>query len=234
MGEKIAWSTGKPDKRKGSTFMKEGHKQCEAKSKRSGQQCKMAAMANGKCRMHGGKVNHEAISEGLKGNKNGLKSGEFESIFFSFVTDPDELALIEQARNASILALINQEIQLITVREFRMSKRIEALKAAGDFTMVSIEEERGTSRSKYKRTNTRKEVQEGTLGQIQAIEDALTRVQDKKAKLIELKHNIEKGEGPKDTSGVEKFLVALNGAAKAVWGDEKAPEVEDEDQDGEE
>lgn len=58
---------------------------CGAKT-RSGHTCKNSAMANGRCRMHGGK------STGVKENQNAKKHG----IYSKFITD-DEWQTVEQS-----------------------------------------------------------------------------------------------------------------------------------------
>lgn len=201
---------------------------CNGISKRSKKPCQAIAMKNGKCYMHGGKStgpkDREAHSQSQKGNTNNKPTtGEFEHIGFDTMTDEEKFLL--ESMNVQVKVLIDHEIQLMTLREYRMMKRIQALMDVEDgMTLVRVEEERGTSAHIRKRTNLRKETREGVLGQIQAIEDALTRLQGKKARIIEMKYNIEQGTGsPQDTSGIEKFLKALNGAAKNVWGDEKEP-----------
>lgn len=227
--ERIAWTTGETDKRKDSFKMLP---QCTAKSKSTGEQCKRRTTHHtGKCRYHGGVDNKpEVISkknkESLKGNKNRLTHGARESIWHD-VLDEDEIEFAKEVKKLNVLTLINEEIALITIRERRMMQRIKVFRDKYNeegFTTVKIETERGTSSSKFKRTNTIKEEQAGVLGQIQDIEEALTKVQDKKAKLIDLKHTIEKGEGPTDTSGVEKFLKALDGAAANAWRTEDKKE----------
>lgn len=190
-------------------------------------------MKNGKCHMHGGKStgpkDREALSEAMMGNKNNKPTtGEFEYIGIDTMTD-EEKRLIASV-NLQVTVLLDHEIQLMTLREYRMMNRIKQLTEAGDFTTTQIEEERGIGSSRFKRTNIRKEIKQGTLGQIQAIEEALTRLQGKKARVLELKHNIESETGgTKDTSGIERFLMALNSAAKNVWSGEVAPEVDSED-----
>lgn len=229
------------DKRKGTGKMSGQKKKCGAKSKRTGNPCKNIPMKNGKCRLHGGKQGEikdkkafaEKMSESSKGNKNNLKTGEFESIWGD-VLDQEEIDFLQARKQHTVIAMIDEELAIITVRERRMLQRIDKLRDAGDFTLVEIETETGYGQRNYKRTNIQKEKRQGTIGQIQAIEDALTRVQDKKAKLLDLKFNIEKGEGPQDVSGIEKFMVALNGAAKHAWKDEVAPEHEVEVEEGDE
>jgi len=184
---------------------------CGAKT-RSGLPCRNRAMANGRCRMHGGK------STGApKGNKNAVKTGEYETIWMDAL-DPEERVLFHVV-DTDVLKQIDEELRLITIRERRMLQRIERLRAAGDFTVVrhTVGIEKG------KRTNLQES--EGTLGQIQAIEEALTRVQEKKAKLLELKHKIETANGKTDEPVDDGFLEALEGKAAEVWSDDG----EDED-----
>lgn len=119
---------------------------------------------------------------GPPGNKHAVTTGEFESIFFDTLEE-DEFNLIKSIELEK-RKLLEQEIQLLTVRERRMLKRIELLKEK-EMTLVStksgIEKGMDTDLNEY----------EATLGQIQSIEDALTRVQDKKQKAIDSLHKFE-------------------------------------------
>ncbi|TAN63769.1 terminase [Paraclostridium sordellii 8483] len=116
------------------------------------------------------------------GNKNAVTTGEFESIIFDSLDD-DELELVENTPIDKI-DLLKQEIQLLTVRERRMLKRIEILKEK-EMTLVS------TKSGVEKGMDTELNEYEATLGQIQSIEEALTRVQDKKQKAIDSLHKFE-------------------------------------------
>lgn len=116
------------------------------------------------------------------GNKNAVTTGEFETIFFDELED-EELSLVEKTPIKKI-ELLKQEIQLLTVRERRMLKRISNLKDK-EITLVS------SKSGIEKGFDTNIEEFEGTLGQIQRIEEALTRVQDKKQKAIDLLHKFE-------------------------------------------
>jgi hypothetical protein len=66
-----------------------------------------------------------------------------------------------------------------------------------------------------------KEKKEGILGQILAIEDALTRVQEKKTRLLELKHKIELTRSP-DVPDINNYIDALKSTAAEVWSDKNA------------
>ena len=97
--------------------------------------------------------------------------------------EEDELNLIKNIEIEK-RRLLEQEIQLLTIRERRMLKRIENLKEK-DMTIVSVKS--GTEKG----MDTELNEYEGTLGQIQNIEEALTRVQDKKQKDIDSLHKFE-------------------------------------------
>lgn len=79
---------------------------CNAKT-RSGCKCKNRAMANGKCRMHGGKSTGPG-----KGSQNHKKPG---SIYSKFMTD-EELEIAEQVE----LDNLDQEIKVYRIRLLRL------------------------------------------------------------------------------------------------------------------
>lgn len=124
------------------------------------------------------------------GNKNALKTGEFETLLFDTLEE-DEKLLLDLVQPDKQQLLI-QEIRLLTVRERRMLKRIEALHRSIEyaqdgnpvegFTAVSrktgLEKDKMTDLTEYR----------GKLGQIQAVEDALTRVQARKQHAIDALH----------------------------------------------
>ena len=171
-------------------------------------------------------VGHGGI--GPPGNKNAVTTGEFETLFFDCL-DSDERRLAEAVPQDKEQLLL-QEIQLLTVRERRMLKRIENLRQA-DFTTVSkkfgIEKGEITDLSEDR----------ATLGQIQNIEDALTRVQARKQAAIDSLHRygvddarleIElmrldlqalKLGGQETEIEDDGFLEALNAEAGELWSD---------------
>ena len=181
---------------------------------------------------------------GPPGNKNAVTTGEFETLLFDCL-DPAERSLAD-AVPADKGQLLLQEIRLLTVREYRMLKRIDALRkseerseAAGRYEIAvppgmtvtgykaGIEKGKITDLGEYK----------GILGQIQSIEDALTRVQARKQRAIEALHKfgfddarleIElakveltslKVGGQEAEEEDDGFLDALNAQAGDLWGD---------------
>lgn len=165
---------------------------------------------------------------GPPGNKNAVKTGEFEALFFDTL-DSDEQKLIQSVQLDKEQLLL-QEIQLLTVREHRMLKRIENLKHA-EFT--TVKKQKGIEKDKF--TDLKED--HATLGQIQAIEDALTRVQARRQKAIEALHKFGyddarleleimrfelemlKQGGQDENTDDDGFLDAMNAVAADVWGD---------------
>ena len=163
-----------------------------------------------------------------EGNKNAVTTGEFETLLFDCL-DPEEKQLAAAVPNDKE-QLLFQEIQLLTVRERRMLKRIENLRQA-DFT--TVKKKKGTEKDKW----TDLDEKHATLGQIQNIEDSLTRVQARKQAAIDSLHRFGVDDarleielmkldmatlklGGQETEVEEDgFLGALNTEARELWGD---------------
>ncbi len=182
-----------------------------------------------------------------KQNKNAVKTGEFETLFFDAL-EPKEIQLVNMIQLDKEQLLL-QEIQLLTVREHRMLERIEKLKSMENVsevvTEVVTEVEKpppGMSVTKYstgfdKGKLTDLKEYEGILGQIQAIEEALTRVQARRQRAIEalhkfgyddahleleamkFEHELMKQDGSGNEQKDDGFMDAMNAAASQVWGD---------------
>lgn len=184
--------------------------------------------------------NKNAVGHGApKQNKNAVKTGEFETLFFDAL-DPEEKHLAEMVQLDKEQLLL-QEIQLLTIREHRMLKRINNIRdtiemsedgeTVEGMTVVSIksgiEKGRPTELKEY----------QGKLGQIQAIEDALTRVQARKQNCIDSLHKygyddarleieamkleleMMKQDGSGGDQADDGFMDAMNAAAAEIWGD---------------
>ena len=191
-------------------------------------------------RKNGGQPGNKNAT-GPPGNKNAVKTGEFETLFFDTL-NPEELQLAETI-GLDKEQLLLQEIQLLTVREYRMLYRIEALKDAETQQNEDEKSPPGMTVVKYtdgleKGDCTELKEYAGILGQIQQIEDALTRVQAKKQKAIEAIHKfgyddaklelatmqlelqIMKQDGGSHETADDGFMDAMNATASEVWGDQ--------------
>ena len=134
---------------------------CGAKT-RSGTACRKKPMKNGRCYMHGGartgpkdKNKHR---QSMLGNKNSLKTGEYEKIWFNTMSTEDIRQYELTPTNA--LEQLDHEIKLTDIREKRMMKRIR-------------EAERLEVKDKEEK--------------ILRLEESITRVQNIKSRLIEQK-----------------------------------------------
>ncbi|WDL96394.1 hypothetical protein JC200_19020 [Alicyclobacillus sp. ALC3] len=133
--------------------------------------------------MHGG------TSTGApKGNKNALTTGAHETILADTLTEEERslLGLID----TDLLTQIDREIRLCEIRERRMMERIARLRDGKEMVVTSIDQTEGSNKqlgkhiSKTARTESR-------LEQIQRVEEALTRVQAQKLRLLDLRHKYD-------------------------------------------
>ncbi len=175
-------------------------------------------------------------------NKNAVTTGEFETLLFDCL-DPEDKQ-----------KLLMQEIQLLTVRERRMLKRINLLRMSLDDSGVSSGDETGLTVVSHK-SGLEKDKEtdlleyRGKLGQIQNIEDALTRVQARKQAAIDALHRYgvddarleietkklemaarKLGELDEEESEDDGFLDALNGSAADDWAGDESLEVKAENE----
>lgn len=200
--------------------------------------------------------NQNAISHGgtgPPGNKNAVTTGEFEALLFDCLND-EEKRLVE-AVPVDKQRLLLQEIQLLTVRERRMLKRIEAIKESVEslFSGETIEGMTLVGRKYGMEKGKETDLKEyrGKLGQIQDIEEALTRVQARKQRAIESLHKFgfddsqlqiesKKLEIAVRATGIiegedlpdDGFLDALKATASEEW-ENGTDEIDGEYEDGE-
>ena len=185
---------------------------CGAKTRRSGTPCRRPAgwgtdhPGRGRCKLHGG-----ASKGPPKGSKNALVTGEREAIWYDQLT-PEEQALYAEIETDVFLQLV-EELRLTTIRERRMMARIKALQEGPQLVVEGSET--GTAGG----GNVDVERREAAANRIQRIEEALTRVQERKAKLIELLHKMA---SEQDDGAIDKLVAALVASrqAAATGGDE--------------
>ena len=161
---------------------------CGAKT-RSGATCRKKPMKNGRCYMHGGastgpkdKSKH---GQSMKGNKNSLKTGEYETIWFDTLTAED----IRQYELTPTTALeqLDHEIKLTDIRERRMMKRIK-----------------DSEQLKRKQK----------VDSIIKLEDGVTRVQAIKSRLIDQKMRLHESTESKDENSSLDQLVSIIAQAR--------------------
>lgn len=115
------------------------------------------------------------------GNKNAVTTGEYESIFQDILTDEEKDIFKKIKVENTDSLLLNEyieEYKLLTIREFRMMRRIMTLeKSKTDMTIGSIKKKNNSQGNIETTTEA-----EATLDKIQRIEDGLTRVTEAKRK----------------------------------------------------
>jgi len=157
-------------------------------------------------------------SGGPAGNKKAVVTGEHETIWMDAL-DIEERVLFHTV-NTDVIAQIEQEIRLLEIRERRMLLRIQLLQAGPEMVVSDTSESEqdnpqfGTGTSKTKNS-------EASVDRIQRIEEALTRVQDKKAKMIELRHKIDVADKPDGSDGgnIDQLTEALEKSAEKFRSD---------------
>lgn len=129
------------------------------------------------------------------GNKNAIKTGEYETIFADMLSDEEKD--IYSNLNDDPFFILNDEIRLLKVRQFRMMKRIkEAEKGLNDEEVERLQQLRKIKTPVEKdgrKLEIKREVMQDVqvtrktfrkLDDILAIEDALTRVSNQLTKSI--------------------------------------------------
>lgn len=178
-------------------------KRCKARSKQRGEQCKNWAKPGWDvCRFHG------AGGGAPQRNTNAVKTGEYQSIWMDALT-PEQAEVLERI-SLDPVQQAEEEIRLFSWREREMMLRIRNLKEGLTEKQRRVLQERVTvkepvqvhdeksgvtktivlSRNELATTEI-EETEFRVIEDILRIEEALTRVQDKKAKWVELKHRME-------------------------------------------
>lgn len=123
-----------------------------------------------------------------KGNKNAVTHGMFEKIFFDTLSE-EELTLISSIESNKI-ALLEKELALLTVREYRIMKRIEETrtKAFLPNTISTKKVKDGAGEPLGDEVVTHSI---SNLEALNKLEEALTKIQDKKIRTVEAISRIE-------------------------------------------
>lgn len=189
---------------------------------------------------------------GPPGNKKAVTTGEHETIWLDTLTETEQL-LIDQVDTDPIIQA-NESLYLLTIRERRMMQRIKALmdglseternvfyelKAIKEVSTIHDEKTGITKKIPHARNEMMESKIEEKgfrkLDDIVKLEEALTRIQDKKIRAIELKNRlideeksvriemlkhelmVKRGGAAPDELQDDGFIDALRGRALEVW-----------------
>lgn len=177
-----------------------------------------------------------------KGNKNAVTTHEYETILYGALND-EEQKLYNQLKLEDKRKCIEQEYKVLTIREFRIMKKIKEIQEKNKETNIEeiVNRRYDSFSAKTTQTETRKV---STITQLQKLEDSLTRVQDAKRKCLDTLHKMETDdrkleldiirlelETSKNSSGDEKtekddsFIKALEDNTESVWSDYESEET---------
>lgn len=124
---------------------------------------------------------------GPGGNKNAVVTGEYETISWDALDDTEKSLF--SVVDTDELASIDRTIRMMEIRERRMLLRIKSLQE-GPELVVSLDIKSHQSNAQYGDSEGRTTNQESAVDRIQRIEEALTRLQEKKGKYIELRSKL--------------------------------------------
>jgi uncharacterized protein YjcR len=188
-------------------------KRCKARSKQTGEQCKnWAKPGYDVCHYHG--AGGGAPPEKMKRNTNAVKTGEYQSIWMDALT-PEQADVLNRI-DLDPIRQADDEIRLLAWREREMMLRIRRLTEGLTEKQrrvlqerktikepVQVHDEKSGETKTFIRTRDElvtteiEETEYRAIEDILALEEALTRVQDKKLKAIQLKAQLlNSGGGP--------------------------------------
>ena len=185
-----------------NSYLENGNKRVNAKSPKTNTNAKYASLLGNK-----NAYGNKGGKGGPPKNKFALKTGEYETIFFTpGIIDADEMALL-----GIEVCKYNEQSRLVKslrIREMRMYVRIAELKnTPGDMVLDSVTKNKSTTTTQYHKRDDEGGLIDGSsntvtedgsshvsvpvLAEIMKIEEALTRVQGRLQRAIEVWHKME-------------------------------------------
>lgn len=139
------------------------------------------------------------------GNQNAVTTGEYSAIWMHALGD-DERRLCEQV-NKDPLAQIDETIQLLSLRELRMlnlREQLQAQRELAEYEDVFVY----TKDSPHGRQKARTKYTKPLIEKIITLEEALTRVQEKKLRAIETKQKLLNARGSSEDTALSITIQA--------------------------
>ncbi|GGB46297.1 hypothetical protein GCM10011409_24830 [Lentibacillus populi] len=159
---------------------------CGAKKKKNGEPCQNKALKNGRCRFHGGlsrgPIDKKKHSNSLKGNKNAVKTGEYETIAYDTLTDEEK----------ELFGSVPEEV------EKQVKGRYKLLEIRTRRLMQRYNEELSKEKPNYKF--------------IDRLEEALTRIDARAYELIRENRELSAKETSEDTSSLDELVDIISKA----------------------
>lgn len=164
---------------------------CGAKT-RKGTPCQKAGLKNGRCRLHGGSStgpkDREKKSQQMKGNKNALKTGEYETITYDTLSEAEK----------ELYELIPEDVEK---------------QAKGRYKLVEIRTHRLMTR--YMRELEKKKPDTKAINQL---EEILIKLDSRAVDLIRLRKELDSKHTGSDVSSIDTLNIILDKARIQHYG----------------
>ncbi len=164
-----------------------------------------------------------------KGSKNALKHGGYSVVKWDELTD-EERAMAESMEDTETEDNLHEEVVLFTIRERRILRAINSLKAVtlnGSIeigTNISVYKEGSGSSAKIKSSTTSKNLERAEIAVLR-LERELTSVQKAKARTLQTLDEVRRANGKDDDSWIDDFIAAIE-AGESEGDDEEEQEEE--------
>lgn len=211
-------------RRKSKKSQLKGKKSCNKKSEKKSQ--KDAPKPRGAPK---GSVNAAGNNGGApKGSKNALKHGGYSVVKWDELSD-EERAMAESMEDTDTEDNLHEEVVLYTIRERRILRAINNLKAVtlnGSIeigTNISVYKEGSGSNAKIKSSTTYKNLERAEIAVLR-LERELTSVQKAKARTLQTLDEVRRANGKDDDSWIEDFISAIEAGESEVDDEEESEE----------
>ncbi|BDP90100.1 phage terminase small subunit [Enterococcus faecium] len=170
------------------------------------------------------------------GNKNALKTGEYETIFFETLSDEEKDIYSSLNDNPSFV--LSEEIRLLKIRQFRMMKRIQQAEAGLNDEEVERLQQLRKIKNPIEKNGKKLEIKREVMQDVQisrkthrkiddilSIEDSLTRISNQLAKAIKQMNELYMNEYRTDL--IKAQTDKIQAETNEIGGNNSGEEIEE-------
>ncbi|WP_369674003.1 phage terminase small subunit [Enterococcus faecium] len=170
------------------------------------------------------------------GNKNALKTGEYETIFFETLSDEEKDIYSSLNDNPSFV--LSEEIRLLKIRQFRMMKRIQQAEAGLNDEEVERLQQLRKIKNPIEKNGKKLEIKREVMQDVQisrkkhrkiddilSIEDSLTRISNQLAKAIKQMNELYMNEYRTDL--IKAKTDKIQAETNEIGGNNSGEEIEE-------
>ncbi|UQF20203.1 phage terminase small subunit [Enterococcus faecalis] len=174
-----------------------------------------------------------------KGNKNAIKTGEYETIFADMLSDEEKN--IYSNMNDDPFFILDEEIRILKIRQYRMLKRIKDAEAGLNDEEVERLQQLRKIKTPVEKDGRKLEIKREVMQDVQvtrktfrklddilAIEDALTRVSNQLTKSIKQLNELSLSQDKKVMLNRQNEKLAAEIRRLKIQNGDDIPEVEDD------